>query len=264
MPKIEIDYSNTVFYKIFCKDANVSDLYVGHTTNFVQRKHAHKQGCKNPKSSNYNCKLYNAIRLHGGWDNWIMEIIAFHNCNDHYEARIKEQEYFLSCKATLNSIEPMPKPKPKPTKNVFDTSELNYMQTLTDELPHPDTNFSCQVCHYYTNKNSSYQKHLITAKHHKKQNTLEKLQLVANEHLMCVNCNRKYTSRVGLWKHKKQCASIPQIIECPNIKQPSDENQIKILTDTVIDLIKQNNEFKELMIKQNNMILELVKSDLLK
>ena len=35
-----------------------------------------------------------------------------------------------------------------------------------------------------------------------------------------------------------------------------DENQIKILTDTVIDLIKQNNEFKELMIKQNNMILE--------
>lgn len=46
MPKVEIDYSNTIFYKIFCKDTTIKDLYVGLTTNFVQRKHAHKQSCK--------------------------------------------------------------------------------------------------------------------------------------------------------------------------------------------------------------------------
>ena len=62
MPKVDIDYSNTIFYKIYCKDSAIDDLYIGHTTNFVQRKHAHKQGCKNNKSSNYNCKLYKVIR----------------------------------------------------------------------------------------------------------------------------------------------------------------------------------------------------------
>jgi hypothetical protein len=111
MPKTEIDYSNTIIYKITCKDPNITDVYVGHTTNFVQRKHSHKQGCINNKSHNYKCKVYETIRNNSGWDNWNMEIINFFNCKDHYEARKKEQEYFVLLHATLNSIEPMPKPK---------------------------------------------------------------------------------------------------------------------------------------------------------
>ena len=99
MPKIEIDYSNTIIYKITCKDPNILDVYVGHTTNFVQRKHAHKQSCINNKSSNHKCKLYEVIRNNGGWINWDMEIIHFCNCADHYEARKKEQEYFELLKA---------------------------------------------------------------------------------------------------------------------------------------------------------------------
>ena len=47
MPKTEIDYANTVIYKITCIDKAITDVYVGHTTNFVQRKHQHKQNCKN-------------------------------------------------------------------------------------------------------------------------------------------------------------------------------------------------------------------------
>ena len=30
MPKNEIDYSNTIIYKIICKDENIKDLYVAH------------------------------------------------------------------------------------------------------------------------------------------------------------------------------------------------------------------------------------------
>ena len=51
MPKTDIDYSNTIIYKITCNDVSVKEVYVGHTTNFVQRKHAHKQACNNEKSS---------------------------------------------------------------------------------------------------------------------------------------------------------------------------------------------------------------------
>ena len=111
MPKTEIDYSSTIIYKITCKDASVNEVYVGHTTNFVQRKYAHKQSCINENSTNYKCKLYEVIRSLGGWVNWKMEIVGFFNCANQYEARKKEQEYFISLKATLNSIEPIPKIK---------------------------------------------------------------------------------------------------------------------------------------------------------
>jgi len=105
MPKTDIDYTNTIIYKITCKDPTVTDVYVGHTTNFVQRKHAHKQSCTNTKSRNYKCKLYDVIRNNNGWDNWNMEIVNFFNCKDAYEARQKEQEYFILLNATLNSVE---------------------------------------------------------------------------------------------------------------------------------------------------------------
>ena len=38
-----MDYSNTYFYKIVCKDLNVTDCYVGHTLNFTKRKCTHKK-----------------------------------------------------------------------------------------------------------------------------------------------------------------------------------------------------------------------------
>ena len=81
MPKVIIDYSNTIIYKIYCKNPDIKDLYVGHTTNFVQRKHSHKQNCVNSNSVCYDMKVYKTIRNNGGWDNWNMEIVNFFNCN---------------------------------------------------------------------------------------------------------------------------------------------------------------------------------------
>ena len=43
MPRKPIDYSNTHFYKIVCKDLGIKELYVGHTTNFKNRKLDHKK-----------------------------------------------------------------------------------------------------------------------------------------------------------------------------------------------------------------------------
>ena len=74
MSKICIDYSNTIIYKLTCKNISCDELYVGYTTNFIQRKYLHKQSCNNETSSNYNMNLYKIIRENGGWDNWNMEI----------------------------------------------------------------------------------------------------------------------------------------------------------------------------------------------
>ena len=53
-----VDYSNTIIYKIYCKDECITDIYVGHTTNFIQRKSGHKAACNNEKN---DLKIYKII-----------------------------------------------------------------------------------------------------------------------------------------------------------------------------------------------------------
>jgi hypothetical protein len=91
MPKIAVDYSNTIIYKIYCKDENVKDVHVGHTTNFSKRKWKHKNNVMNPNAS--NLKIYNIIRANGGWSNWNMVEIAKYNCLNATEAKMKEMEH---------------------------------------------------------------------------------------------------------------------------------------------------------------------------
>ena len=275
MPKTEIDYSNTIIYKITCIDTSINHVYVGHTTNFVQRKHAHKQGCANEKSSNYNCKLYKTIRANGGWNNWIMEIVAFFKCNDHYEARIKEQEYFTSLNATLNSIEPLPKPKPKPTDTQIIEPVLNTKKyccetcnvTLQNQhlldvhnntkkhckkilgIETTVTNFLgkyfCEVCDYKTVRKSSYDEHLLSRKHQKSMNGNQNLQKNCNE-FICQNCNKKYKDNSGLWRHKKKCNLIEENVNVLE-KEPNNSNEIQELKEIMKYLMKENSEMKNII-----------------
>jgi hypothetical protein len=282
MPKIEIDYSNTIIYKITCKDPEIKDVYVGHTTNFVQRKHAHKQCCNNPKSS--DCKLYKTIREKGGWSNWKMEIINFFDCKDHYEARKKEQEYFISLNANLNSIEPMPKPKEKPIKvkqlyvcnlcnidchtikglethnetnkhkkhlvksnhNACETDNMAIKtcdyQSIT-KYPKISKYLICQACDFITNNKKDYNRHLLTSKHKNETKMKQKYPDLPQEQieLKCHLCCNTFSSRTTLWRHKKNC--IPQ-------------NESIIDASLFMHLMKQNDEFKTLLIEQHKSLIE--------
>jgi hypothetical protein len=267
MPKTDIDYSNTVFYKIYCKNPDVKDVYIGHTTNFVQRKHGHKRSCANPKADNYNCKVYNAIREFGGWDNWKMEIIAFRECADSYEARKIEQQYFEQYNATLNSIEPMPKPKvtePKArphceTCNVFfltKTAHAVHNQTnkhlkmvIKHNIPitnqHCTEKFSCDICDYHTSRSSQYERHLLTSKHETMCEYQQKSTQNDSNSLKC-ECGKIYKERSGLWRHKRRCTHAAQSTSVDIHNNP----------DTIAELLRQNQEFKQLMIDQSKQIQE--------
>ena len=102
MPKANIDYSKMIFYKIYCKDTNVTDLYVGRTTDLIRRKYVHKNTCKYDYT-NTNCHLYKFINENGGWDNWVMEVIEQIPCENALEVDSKEQNFINTLEATLNT-----------------------------------------------------------------------------------------------------------------------------------------------------------------
>ena len=287
MPKTDIDYSNTIIYKITCKSPDVNEVYVGHTTNFVQRKFCHKQSCTNIKSPNHNCKLYQVIRQHNGWDNWNMEIVNFFNCKDSYEARQKEQEYFVLLKATLNSIEPLPKPKPnnvtmdvkecKQKKTYFcdycktrcsneDTFKKHnetrkHKEIISGKRAAPTeatlskniSGFTCEACKFKCYKEYNYKAHLATPKHQKFTKVYQSLQKNAtlSNSLVCV-CSKKYSTRMGLWKHKQKCIFVKNLtndtsdtneIVLPDLK---DINSID-KDDIIIQLLKDNKEIRQIL-----------------
>ena len=106
MPKTNCAYSRTVIYKIVCNDLNITDCYVGHTTNFTKRKWSHKSDCYNVNKTNYNFNIYRFIRDKGGCDNWFMNEIEKCPCSDGNEARARERYWYEQLNATLNSEVP--------------------------------------------------------------------------------------------------------------------------------------------------------------
>jgi hypothetical protein len=90
-------------YKIVCKDLNIKDCYVGHTTNFTERKRQHKFKC----TSDHNFKVYQIIRDNGGWNNWEMIMIEIFKCNNEIEAKTRERFWFEQLNSTLNTIYPI-------------------------------------------------------------------------------------------------------------------------------------------------------------
>jgi len=97
MPRLPMNYQNTIIYKIVCKDINITDTYVGHTTNFDKRKNNHKTACNNENLRYYNINVYQFIRENGGWNNWEM---------NKRQAETRERYWLEQLGATLNSYVP--------------------------------------------------------------------------------------------------------------------------------------------------------------
>jgi len=101
MPKVPIDYSKTIIYKIVCRDLGIKNCYVGHTTNFMKRKIRHKGSC-NIRTS----YVYQFINENGGWENWDMIMIETYPCSNLYEASARERHWMETLNADLNKNSP--------------------------------------------------------------------------------------------------------------------------------------------------------------
>ena len=107
MPLKATDYSKTIIYKIVCKDLNIPDIYIGHTTDFISRKATHKNVSNGLGLRKSNSKIYETIRNNGSWNNWEMIEIEKYPCKDGNEARARERHYYELLNANLNSVCPI-------------------------------------------------------------------------------------------------------------------------------------------------------------
>ena len=101
-----LDYSKTYIYKLCCRDVDVTDVYVGSTTNFTQRRREHRSRCENESGKMYNSNPYSFIREHGGWSNWDMVLVNTVNASSKLEAHRAEREHIESLRAALNKQTP--------------------------------------------------------------------------------------------------------------------------------------------------------------
>ena len=119
----------------------------------------------------------------------------------------------------------------------------------TEKLLKVAKNFICEKCHYNTSKLSSYKKHLTTAKHLGKQKETEKLLKVADTHI-CEYCNKSYHNRSSLWKHKQKCHASEHLHNEVEHTISHEIVEKDNTTTALFELIKQNQEFKELIVEQ--------------
>jgi len=108
MPRLPINYENACIYEIVCKDVNITQRYIGSTTNLIKRRNSHKTCCNNEKCKQYNIYLYQFIRANGSFDNWdIVLIEQLIDCKDKENLQKRERFYIESLKAELNKCIPL-------------------------------------------------------------------------------------------------------------------------------------------------------------
>ena len=127
--------------------------------------------------------------------------------------------------------------------------------------------FHCNICDYTTSKKSSFDKHNESKKH--KNNALTTLnngKSCSEKKYICEKCVKTFCDRAGLWRHKKKCNNEQNIIiddESDKILDfdSIDKDQlILMLIKQNSELIKDTSEFKNIMMEQQNMMMEVIKN----
>jgi hypothetical protein len=172
MPRLPIDYSKTIIYKIVSKDVNIKECYVGQTTDFTKRKCQHKSNCNNISSKWYNLHIYQFIREHGGWINFDMIEVEKYNANDILDAHKKERYWIEQLQATLNKLIPSRTIKEyyEQNKDKIKEQQKEYREQNIDKIKEHQKEYYEQNKEHKKEYMKEYQKeHYEQNKEHKKE-----------------------------------------------------------------------------------------------
>ena len=122
-------------------------------------------------------------------------------------------------------------------RNIICSLYIDYQMTTMINT----SKYKCISCDYVTSRKSQYDRHLNTRKHILITNGLQ----LGTCDYVC-ECGKEYSCRQNLFRHKQKCKGAQEQIQVP---PPVDSS-------LVIELLKQNQEFKELMIEQHKRMTE--------
>ena len=130
---------------------------------------------------------------------------------------------------------------------------------FTQKVEKVEKKYCCKICDYNTNKKTDFNKHLLTAKHKKRDFVDNSFTFVdknvdfsdkveKNINFKCI-CNKLYKSRQGLYAHKKKC------LFNKNDTDAITYNEIDLSKELILEVVKQQqNQINEL----TNTIKELI------
>jgi len=123
-------------------------------------------------------------------------------------------------------------------------------------MPKNANNYECSICEFKCSKLSNLNAHFLTRKH--------KLRIDLNEKnseematYYCKNCNKGYKAKNSLWYHEKKCTSVDTEENKKIISIIKNDLDNPINASLLLEVVKQTQEFKNLLIEQNNKIIEL-------
>ena len=111
-------------------------------------------------------------------------------------------------------------------------------------LPKNAKIFFCEKCAFNTSNKFNYLKHLDTRKHKLLTHTYKNLAENATLLHECL-CGKKYKHRQSLYSHKKVC------IQSAKVCENSVENSNVDFKELVCKMMTENNEIKNMLIKEN-------------
>ncbi len=113
--------------------------------------------------------------------------------------------------------------------------------------------FKCLKCDFKCCKQSDWNRHILTQKHIKLTNTDINTDINTSNYIC--NCGKKYKHRQSLFNHKKTCnKNEDQLMNVVDDKITISDAKM------MFEILKQNNEFKELILNQSNQLIEQNKS----
>ena len=122
------------------------------------------------------------------------------------------------------------------------------------------TIYECKCCDFKCSKKGDWDRH-INRRKHIKLSTRDEQVTIKTSKFKCELCEKEYISRNGLWVHKKKCIIIQQPVTTQNIIVNISDLQNEDKQQQLVDyLMKENSEFKQLMIDQNKQMMELAKN----
>ena len=129
---------------------------------------------------------------------------------------------------------------------------------MATELTKKTKRYNCEKCNFITKKKTDYNRHINSRKHLTNNTINLENDEIRQKTYDCDCCNKTFMDRSGLWRHRKKC------FETTHAEPPTQGQMVDM--SVVLELLKQNQEFKDLVIEQTKqlfsqqqMLLEAVK-----